>query len=155
MSIRYGLLISYYCCLHKTCQNTNKHKIGTCLRAKIVRAISRKPITQSSRSFCNRLTYIHPSAWCPQFFYFLHISISFLQTRHQNPPFHYCAVNISRTHSSIVPISFAIDSPIFAAWPGALSLSNFFIYPFLQAWHQNPPLTTVQSISRKPITRSS
>ena len=60
-----------------------------------------------------------------------------------------CESHISRTNSSIVPISFAIDSPIFAAGPGTLSFSNFFIYPFLQAQHQNPPLHYCEShISR-------
>ena len=119
-----------------------------------MRAISQEPIAQSSRSLLQSTCLYLPQGLVPSVS-LISSYIPFLQTRHQNPPLHYCAVNISRTHSSIIPISFAIDSPIFAAGPGALSFSNFFIYPFLQARHQNPPLTTVQSISRKPITQSS
>jgi hypothetical protein len=72
----------YYCCLRKTCQNTNKHKIGASL------------------------------------------------------PGENCESHISRTNSSIVLISFAIDLHIFAAGPGTFSSHNIFIFTFLQNWHQ-------------------
>ena len=63
-----------YCCLHKTCQNTNKHKIGACLRAKIVRAISREPIAQSSRSLLQSTRLYFPQGLVPSVSLILHIS---------------------------------------------------------------------------------
>ena len=67
----------YYCYLHKTCQNTNKHKIGADNAWNLWERYLQNYSTNRPNFFCNRLAYIARRAWCPQYPLFIPLSLSY------------------------------------------------------------------------------
>ena len=117
-------IIAVYNKLVKTQINT---KSAHCLQAKFVRAISREPIAQSSQSLLYSTRLDLPQGLVASICLIsLHIPVT--KNQHQNSFLAHCAVDFSRSNSSIISIFTVFDSPGSTAGPGGFNLFNFFTY---------------------------